>query len=187
MLAMRWRDVHDLNRLARTQLLDAGDITGPVLDIDGRPYQRGDRIMTLRNARRLGVTNGTTGTIAAVDPDTRTLTLHTDDGSALTLPSDYLDATTIVHAYATTVHKAQGITVDRAFLYADDRLARESAYTALSRGATENRIYLTRAHRPEPDHGHLQTREALDTLPRSLERSQAQHLAVEHDLGIEIG
>jgi ATP-dependent exoDNAse (exonuclease V) alpha subunit len=186
MLAMRWRDVHDLNRLARSLLADAGLLDGPVLNINQRPYQRGDRIMTLKNARRLGIANGTTGTVTAIDTATRTLTLRTDEGSTVTLPATYLDADAVVHAYATTVHKAQGTTVDRAFVYADDQLARESGYTALSRGALENRVYLVGTPTIEHDHGHLHTRDPLDRLGRNLERSEAQHLAIDHGVGVEI-
>ena len=103
-----------------------------------------------------------------------------------TLPSDYLDAGHVRHAYATTIHKAQGSTVDRAFIYADDQLARETAYTAMSRGATENRIYLAHSQVKETDHGHHQTLDRRRELTRNLQRSQAQQLAVEHDHGIEL-
>jgi ATP-dependent exoDNAse (exonuclease V) alpha subunit len=141
---------------------------------------------TLRNQRRLGITNGTTGTIETVDPNRRTLTMRTDEGTSVALPASYLHADTIVHAYATTIHKAQGSTVDRAFIYADDQLARETAYTAMSRGATENRIYLAHSQAKEPDHRHHQTHDARRELARNLQRSQAQHLAVDHDHGIEL-
>jgi ATP-dependent exoDNAse (exonuclease V) alpha subunit len=186
MVAMRWHDIHELNHRARLLLLDAGDIHGPVLEIGGRDFQPGDRVMTLRNQRRLGITNGTTGTIETVDPKARTLAMRTDEGSSVTLPAVYLHADTVVHAYATTIHKAQGSTVDRAFIYADDQLSRETAYTAMSRGATENRIYLAHSLAKETDHGHQQTHDARQELARSLQRSQAQQLAVEHDYGIEL-
>ena len=186
MVAMRWHDIHELNHRARRLLLDDGHIKGPVLEIGGRDFQPGDRIMTLRNARRLGITNGTTGTIETVDPNARTLTMRTDEGTSIALPASYLHADTIVHAYATTIHKAQGSTVDRAFIYADDQLARETAYTAMSRGATENRIYLAHSLAKDDDHGHHQTLDRRRELTRNLERSQAQQLAVEHDHGIEL-
>ena len=161
MLASRWTDVHTLNTLARRKLDDAGLLTGPAVEIDGRPFQAGDRVMTLRNARRLGVTNGTTGTVISVDLEARTLTFGTDDGCVAALPTAYLDSRAIVHAYATTIHKAQGLTVDRAYVLADDRLTRETGYTALSRGRDDNRLYTVAArartrprppHRPRPHH-----------------------------------
>ncbi|MEX1009658.1 MAG: MobF family relaxase [Acidimicrobiia bacterium] len=186
MLASRWKDVHTLNYLARCNLNDAGLLTGPVFDIADRPFQAGDRIMTLRNARRLGVTNGTTGTVVSVDAEGRSLTVGTDDGIAVTLPATYLDSRAVVHAYATTIHKAQGLTVDRAYVLADDRLTRETGYTALSRGRDENRLYTVASPVLEHDHGHLIDRNPMQDLRRALERTTAQQLAVEHDLGIEI-
>ena len=72
---------------------------------------------------------------------------------------EYLDATTIVHAYATTVYKAQGITVDpRVPVRRRPPRAGERLHRPVTRHATENHIYLAHAHRPEPDHGHLRTR-----------------------------
>ncbi|MGQ0826749.1 MAG: MobF family relaxase [Actinomycetota bacterium] len=102
MLASRWRDVHDLNRRAREHLATAGHLHGPTLTIGGHDYQAGDRIMTLRNAKRIGVANGTTGTINSVDVDRRTITIDTDDHGHVALPAEYLEARGVVHAYATT-------------------------------------------------------------------------------------
>jgi ATP-dependent exoDNAse (exonuclease V) alpha subunit len=187
MLASRWIDVHALNQLARTELQRRGHLTGPALDIDGRCYQAGDRVMTLRNARRLGVTNGTTGPITSVDVDARTLTIASDNGPRVTLPAIYLDSHAIVHAYATTIHKAQGLTVDRTYILADDRLTRETGYTALSRGRNDNHLYAVASPILEHDHGHLTSSDPLIDLRRDLQRSNAQYLAVDdHSVGIEL-
>jgi conjugative relaxase-like TrwC/TraI family protein len=187
MLASRWTDVHALNELARTELQRRGHLTGRALDIDGRSYQVGDRVMTLRNARRLGVTNGTTGTVTSVDVDARTLVIASDNGPRVTLPAAYLDSRAVVHAYATTIHKAQGLTVDRTYILADDRLTRETGYTALSRGRHDNHLYAVSSSTLEQDHGHLTRPDPLIDLRRDLQRSNAQHLAVDdHSVGVEI-
>ena len=154
MLATRWSDVDDLNARARAHLQEAAKLTGPVLTVDERPYQAGDRIMTLRNDRRLGVRNGTCATITAVDTRQREMTVRTDTGTELTLPARYLDAGHVRHAYATTIHKAQGQTTDRAFVLGSDTLYQEAGYVALSRGRAENRIYLVGSE-PRPEaHAH---------------------------------
>ena len=57
---------------------------------------------------------------------------------------------------------------------------------AMSRGATENRIYLAHSLAEETDHGHHETHDARQELARNLQRSQAQQLAVEHDCCIEL-
>ena len=58
MLASRWSDVDDLNARARARMVDSDQLGGPRITVDGRPYQVGDEVMTLRNDRRLGVRNG---------------------------------------------------------------------------------------------------------------------------------
>ena len=134
MVAARHYDVDDLNARARSHRQTAGELTGPTLELDGRPYQAGDRVMTLRNQRRLGVRNGTFATITAVDTEQRALTIRTDQATVHQLPTAYLDAGHVRHAYATTIHKAQGITVDQALVLGNDTLYQEAGYVALSRG-----------------------------------------------------
>ena len=48
----------------------------------------------------------------------------------------------LAHGYATTIHKAQGLTVDRALVLVDDTVAREQAYVALSRARTKTTLSL---------------------------------------------
>jgi hypothetical protein len=184
MLATRWSDVDDLNARARAHLQEAGTLTGPVLAVDERPYQAGDRIMTLRNNRRLGVRNGTCATVTDIDVLQRQMTIRTDAGSELVLPARYLDAGHVRHAYATTIHKAQGQTTDRAFVLGSDTLYQEAGYVALSRGRAENRIYLVgREPRPEAHAREVAPREPVEALAQALGVSHAQGLAV--DAGID--
>jgi hypothetical protein len=88
------------------------------------------------------------------------------------------------HAYATTIHKAQGQTVDRALVLGSDTLYQEAGYVALSRGRIENHIYLVQAQpRPEAHRHEIPPPEPLDALQRALATSHAQHLAI--DAGID--
>src|SRR3546814_6395946 len=74
-----------------------------------RPFASGDRIMFLRNERGLEVKNGTLGTVEQVNQ--QGMTVRTDDGRSVTFDmKDYRD---LDHGYAATIHKAQGMTVDR--------------------------------------------------------------------------
>ena len=49
------------------------------------------------------------------------------------------------HGYALTIAAAQGLTVDRAFLLADDRPSRETLYAAATRHREALDIYVNRA------------------------------------------
>lgn len=47
----------------------------------------------------------------------------------------------LAHAYAMTVHKAQGLTVDACLLYGTAALSQQAGYVALSRGRAANHLY----------------------------------------------
>jgi exodeoxyribonuclease V alpha subunit len=72
----------------------------------GRAYRPGDRVLQLRNDYELQVFNGDLGTVQEVDPVAQELRLLLDDGREVRYPFANLFALT--HAYAITVHKAQG-------------------------------------------------------------------------------
>ena len=132
MLALRRRDVQELNQLAR-QLMDTdGRLGSERLTVAEREYAAGDRVVCLRNSTLLGVKNGTTGTIERVDPTQRTITLATDRGPSLELNRRYLESGHVRHAYALTGHAAQGLTVERAFVLGAGEARLQSGHTSPS-------------------------------------------------------
>src|SRR5207302_10346148 len=143
------------------------------ITIADRSFAVGDRVMTLRNDRRRGVLNGEQGIVTGIDPHTQTVTVRTNAQHDIVLPPPYLLAGNLAHAYAMTIHKAQGMTCDIALTLADDSLYREAAYTALSRGRRENRLYLvTDQAAREEQHAREYDDRARDELIRQvLERS----------------
>ena len=187
MLASRNQDVANLNRSARSVIAASGRLTGPELSVRGLNYQCGDEVMTLRNNSRLGVRNGTRGVIDSVDIEHRTMTVRFTTGEQANLPPDYLDSGFLTHAYASTVHKAQGMTCDRAFLFATDDLYQELGYVALSRGRLGNHIVTVGEleHDLEsPPHAPTIERESLDVLRSGFSKSRAQQLAIDLDRNV---
>jgi hypothetical protein len=85
--------------------------------------------MFLRNERGLGVKNGSLGTVRSVDA--RHMRVALDDGRSVAF--DHKDYRDIDHGYAATIHKAQGMTIDRVHVLATPGLDRHAAYVALSR------------------------------------------------------
>jgi len=142
MMAVRRSDVDDLNGRARAYLVRAGKVSGPELVINERPYQAGDTVICLKNNRRLGVSNGTRATVACVDADRGRIVIDTVADKRVVLPAEYLEAGHIAHAYATTIHKAQGATFDRGLLLGTDELYRERGYVGMSRGRASNHLYI---------------------------------------------
>jgi exodeoxyribonuclease V alpha subunit len=101
----------------------------------GRSYRAGDRVLQLRNDYDLGVFNGDLGTVEAVDLTEQELVLRLDDGRAIRYPFANLYALT--HAYAVSVHKAQGaefpaVVIPLVTSHAP-MLGRTLLYTALTR------------------------------------------------------
>lgn len=175
--ALRRTDVDDLNRRARCRLRNAGRLGADLVDHDGRSFAAGDEVMCLRNDRRLGVRNGTVVTVRSFEPDTGSLSCS--DG--IRLPSDYLAAGHVTHAYAATIHKAQGATVDRGFLLGSDNLFREAGYVGLSRARTRSDLYLVSANPAgDPSTGRgFEVNGPVERLARDLLRTAAQQTALE--------
>ena len=77
------------------------------------------------------------------------ITGHTDDGRRVRFRHDeirdWYGNIRLDHGYALTITSAQGLTVDRAFLLADARPARETIYPAATRHRDRLDIYVNRA------------------------------------------
>jgi hypothetical protein len=193
MLAERNTDVDQLNQLARDALQARGLLPTAQASFGGRGFSVGDEVMALRNDARLDILNGERGIVASIDEHAQRLAVRSErDGNAKVLPAHYLEAGLLTHAYAMTIHKAQGMTCDVALTLASDTIYREAAYTALSRGRAENRLYLADPEPPRVDLGHapeLDDDSADDWIERALQRSKAKTTAISHaepDVGIEI-
>jgi len=125
-------EVRALNEAARGRMWAAGDLGDDVhlvVERGERSFARGDRVMFLQNERGLGVKNGTLGTIEVVS--VQSMTVRTDDGRNVSF--DLKDYDRIDHGYAATIHKAQGMTVDRTHVLATPGLDAHGSYVALSR------------------------------------------------------
>jgi hypothetical protein len=182
MIAARRSDVAALNAEARTRMIEAGRLHGDPLEVAGRPFCKGDLVMTTRNNTPIGVDNGTLAEVTAVDHDRRTVTLETHDGALVTLPRPYVEAGHLTHAYAVTGHKSQGMTTDRTFVLVDETLYREWGYVAMSRGRTENRLYVVAGVDLDREDTGGQVARAADPMPaltRALGRSRAKELALD--------
>lgn len=125
-------EVAALNQAARERLRAHGQLGDdvPILVEKGeRQFAAGDRVMFGRNARSLGVRNGSLGRIDSVTATRMAVLL--DQGGLVAF--DLKDYAAVDHGYAATVHKAQGLTVDRVHVLATPGLDRHATYVALSR------------------------------------------------------
>jgi Ti-type conjugative transfer relaxase TraA len=162
-------EVRALNEAARMRMRDAGDLGDEVrvtVERGDRGFASGDRVMFLQNERGLGVKNGTLGIIEQVSA--QSMTVQTNDGRSVHF--DLKDYNRIDHGYAATIHKAQGMTVDRTHVLATPGMDAHSSYVALSR------------HRDGMDlHYGRDDFANQDRVVRSLSRDRAKDMASDYD------
>ena len=105
----------------------------------GDRLRLGDRVATRRNDPDLQVANRQTWTVTGIGQD-GSIVLH-GRGLDRKVPPEY--ASRFVElAYATTVHGAQGDTVDAAHVLIGDKSGAASAYVAMTRGREHNTAHL---------------------------------------------
>jgi Ti-type conjugative transfer relaxase TraA len=145
MLAHRRVDVRALNEAARAIRLEAGELEAgvevTVATAQGeRQFAIEDRVYFLRNDRGLGVKNGTLGTVRGLygmDEEKVLLSVQLDGpagpgtGQIVSVRTWEYDA--LDHGYAATIHKSQGVTVDRVHALGTGSMDRHGAYVVLSR------------------------------------------------------
>lgn len=143
LLAWRRRDVAALNDRARQRRVAARAITGPEIKAPGgRRYAAGDLVVALAPSGDGRFVTSERGTATGVGSDQ--MTVRFANGREEVLVGDQLDSDHLDHAYALTVHRVQGATVDTAHVFADGG-GRELAYVAMSRARETTQIYIVAA------------------------------------------
>jgi exodeoxyribonuclease V alpha subunit len=133
--------VATLNAAIRDHRLATGETqtVGTISTAAGERLGVGDRIATRRNDRDLGVANRDRWEVTGTDNDGG-LAVRGRAG-ARTLPGDYVRGH-VELAYATTVHGAQGETVDQAHLLIGEGTGAAAAYVGMTRGRHHNTAHL---------------------------------------------
>ncbi|NYI60298.1 MobF family relaxase [Cellulomonas soli] len=149
------------SRAHNDRVLDGLVRPGGITTASGTVIGVGDRVVTRLNERHLRVgggyvRNGDLWDVRGIDPDGSLLVVraHTrlarrgvvgmtgsDEHALVHLPAGYAYEHVDL-AYATTTHRAQGITVDAAHVLAHTGMTRENLYVAMTRGRDTNHLYL---------------------------------------------
>nr|WP_238357230.1 MobF family relaxase [Kribbella italica] len=173
-----------LNARARLDRITTGEVEPNGVPLhDGNEAGVGDRIVTRLNNRHLTyghnqfVRNGSTFNVVRHWND-GSLTVEDTNHQTITLPAGYV-ANSVELAYATTVHRAQGITVDTAHLVVTERMTRPLLYVGMTRGRQANRAYIA-THEPAGDLHEPQTAESMyEVLATVLEQEGIEKSAHE--------
>ena len=140
-LAARRADVAAINTAAREMARDKGLLKGEDHTFKTKSSKEaaektknfavGDRVITLKNDRSLQLKNGQTWTVSAAQDGRLTLR---QDGTNREVKITENQYQYLNHAYAATVHKSQGDTLDRAHIAHDSGMTdRSLAYVGASR------------------------------------------------------
>ncbi|MCS5712806.1 Ti-type conjugative transfer relaxase TraA [Candidatus Berkiella aquae] len=133
MLAYTNDSVQSLNQAAREVRIAAGEIEeGRAFTVakGQRSFAKGDVVYFLKNDKRLGVQNGALGTIEVIKGNHFQIKAN-DDGRIVGL--DIRHYKHLDHGYAATIYKAQGVTVNNAYVLASTYFDRHSTYVACTR------------------------------------------------------
>ncbi|MFJ3408310.1 MobF family relaxase [Promicromonospora sp. NPDC090134] len=139
-----------LHRVARGEVED----DGVVLHDENRAGV-GDVIVTRLNNRHLHaededghidwargwVKNGDLWRVTARGADGALQARHLETGATVVLPADYVSEH-VELGYAATIHRVQGMTVDTSHTMVGAGMTRNELYTAITRGADSNRVYV---------------------------------------------
>lgn len=145
-LAHMRRDVRMLNTLARTVLIERGFMEPglPFQTSDGpRSFAVGDQIVFLKNEGSIGVKNGMLARVVEIHPGRIVAVLSEGMRRRMVVVEQHF-YNMIDHGYATTIHKAQGATVDRVKVLASLSLDRHLTYVAMTRHREELGVYYGR-------------------------------------------
>lgn len=142
-LAARKSVVEQINRVARElararkmigdeEVVIATRASKDAATIVKKTFAVGDRVIALQNDRKLNIKNGQTFTVEAIKDGE--IVLKRDNDSAMLQVGEKSGYVFIDHAYCTTVHKAQGVTVDVCHAVHDATMSDASlTYVAASR------------------------------------------------------
>lgn len=181
MIASTNETVTRLNDLAQAHAIEHGQVStgaGAVALHNSSRAHLGDTIVTRKNARRLIVNsgqdfvkNGDIWRVTGLHDDGRITAQHTGHGGKVTLPAGYVQES-VELGYASTIHRAQGSTVDTAHALVDASTDRAGAYVALTRGRENNQLYVSLADGEKRD-------DVLDRISSAYERDLTVHETVD--------
>ena len=144
-LAHHRKDVAKLNSAVRKSLIANGMLK------DERKYETADgikkfascdRILFTKNDTDLGVKNGTLGKV--LKTDSHSIIVQPDGEKAMPIVVDLETYNSLDHGYAVTIHKSQGATVDKTWLFATKTMDQNLLYVAGTRHKKSLKVYASK-------------------------------------------
>jgi conjugative relaxase-like TrwC/TraI family protein len=175
-----------INSLAQEHRADAGELGADIVELPDRAYglSAGDEVIFSASLRQPGeprIENGTLGTVTEATEPNR-LTIETKGTHSREVQIDAEEFSELRLSYAQHVYKAEGQTVDQAFVLTGGwQTDRERAYVALTRARDRTDIYVSREDLGEQgmDAG------AIERLGEAMSESHAQEPSIAAELADE--
>jgi conjugative relaxase-like TrwC/TraI family protein len=184
-------DVKAMNEMIQAVRVDRGDVSteGRTAALsDGLTAHVGDTVLARKNmvlgsipGKKNSGTRVLNGQILTVRTIARDGSLHCFDPQSKTrvhLPADYVSQSTQL-GYASTVHRAQGATVDTTHSLVDASVDRNGLYVAVTRGKASNKLYVDTATRVDETAEDAHVHHSGDTSAPTTD--QILHGIVHHD------
>ncbi|MEZ2122985.1 MobF family relaxase [Corynebacterium sp. CCM 9203] len=153
MIATARKEVAELNAAAQAHRIERGEVSATVSTTgrDNVSVHVGDLIVSRKNDATITIYggedagrrifNGDQWRVREINADGSITAIHTANNGRVVLPADYVKKS-VELGYASTVHRAQGLTVDTAHMLIDANTSRELAYVGLTRGRQSNHVWL---------------------------------------------
>ena len=147
MLGHRNIDVDSMNLMARDVLKKEAILEGEALHCQGWENQKleimiGERLIMRSPDRHLGIVNGDFGTVTGLK-DGRIQVKLDEQGSVEINPEKFK---AFSYAYATTVYKAQGASINHTYVCANGKWDKYLAYVAMTRHKESAKVHASKYH-----------------------------------------
>jgi Ti-type conjugative transfer relaxase TraA len=187
------KEVGQLNNAIRQQMKENGELEEEGINVatstGRREFAENDQVIFGekfyfggRNNDDKSVWNGARGTITETGENSLKVKL---EHSAETVEVDLEEFNKLDHGYATTVHKAQGATVDTAHVLAGEMTGKEWSYVAGSRHRESVDIYTTEENAEELEKD-MSKSQAKDMATDYYEHSQESEVEEDHEENKEL-
>ncbi|EFI52801.1 MobF family relaxase [Afipia sp. 1NLS2] len=179
------------NRLKREGIVGTREVLLPAVDASGNPHTlpvaAGDTLVALRRVDRIGVVNGTPLVVERVKvarlTKKVTITARRGDEIIQFTPEDIADGkgrVRLANGLVSTIFRAQGATVDQAFVLLNEKFDRHDSYVSASRARGDTRFFCSRSldssiRASSGDfHSEIDDAQRLDHLAQRLSRERVK-------------
>ena len=145
-------DATKVNQEVREKLQEQDKVKEDRLEVDNGSRKialaQGDRIMFTRNDYQIDVRNGQRGTVNEIDEKNKTIKVEMDNKQEKNIDTEKYNH--IEYGWASTTHKAQGATAEKAYVYGhtqEPMASQQSTYVQISRAREETKIYAVNGER----------------------------------------